>query len=368
MSYQRQRIAVLATFLLLAINSVSFGQQSSELDKGRALMNDGKCPEAIDAFKKHILTNNNEWRAHENIGLCYGRLNKYQEAIPFFEKVIELNAKEFDAYSMLAISYNKTKNFKAAISILDKLIAISPDQANAYYYSGVNFYEDKQYEKAIAAYRKAVQLDPSNGDYKGDLKQAISSFAFNQGVERYDGKEYLAAAKAFEQSAALYPAVETFTNIGLSYGNLHEYPKAVTAFQAAVKIDPNYPAARENLAAAEAAKQAEKEKRIAIWSGIIGAVAEAVITTSRDESSPAKDINQPQGNPNQDAEAVITASVPANSPGGFAADHRLDGRYKLRNAFQYYTFYADGTVKSSAAAAGNYRGGEYAVGSEKNGT
>ena len=76
--------------LLSAFTSVSVAQQANDLDRGRALMTEGKCPEAIDVFQKYLRTNTNDWQAYHNIGLCYGRMGKFQQAIPFFQRTLEI--------------------------------------------------------------------------------------------------------------------------------------------------------------------------------------------------------------------------------------------------------------------------------------
>ncbi len=68
------------------------------------------------------------------------------------------------------------------------------------------------------------------------------------------------------------------------------------------------------------------------------------------------------------AEAQPALMETADVKGGFPASHKLVGRYKSQNGFNYFTFAADGTVKKSFADAGNLRGGDYTVGGQTAGT
>lgn len=191
---------------------------------------------------------------------------------------------------------------------------------------------------------------------KDDSSQAED--LFNQGVDYYSAKDYKKAIKLWEQAAKSKPdEIDIFYGLGLAYFNTHQYTKSVAAFQRVIEIDPNYRSAQKNLATAESAKKAEKEKQKATWAGVLNAVSEA--TKSDDESENGQTRN---GVSNKAAAEAIAASEIPNPAGGFAAGHRLDGRYKLRDTYQFTTFYADGTVETSAAAAGDFRGGDYSTG------
>lgn len=181
---------------------------------------------------------------------------------------------------------------------------------------------------------------------------------FNQGVDYYSAKDYKKAIKVWEQSAKLLPdEPAVFYGLGLAYYNTHQYTKSVAAFQRVTEIDPNYRSVQQNLATAETAKKAEKEKQKATWAGVLNAVSEAVKSDNETESGQTR-----SGESNKAAAEALAASETPNPAGGFTAGHRLDGRYKLRDQYKYTTFYADGTVETSAAAAGDFRGGDYSSG------
>lgn len=196
----------------------------------------------------------------------------------------------------------------------------------------------------------------NSAETKDDSSQAED--LFNQGVEYYDAKDYKKAIKLWEQAAKSLPdEPAVFYGLGLAYYNTRQYTKSVAAFQHVIEIDPNYRSAKQNLATAESAKKAEKEKQKATWAGVLNAVSEAVGDDDKSESGQTR-----SGVSNKAAAESLAASETPNPAGGFAAGHRLDGRYKLRDAYKYTTFYADGTVETSAAAAGDFRGGDYSSG------
>ena len=364
-------LAVMALAILMAaFTSVSVAQQVSDLDKGRALMTDGKCPEAIDAFQKYLRTNNTDWHAYHNIGLCYVRLNKFQQAIPFFQKTIEINSNDTAAYDLLAATYNKVNDRKGAISVMEALVTHSPKLDDAYNDLGYLYYENNQFDKAITAYRKAIQLNPTNEDYKKnlDLAERLSEFLTqsDKAHQYFAAEDYKKAIGAYQQAAKLVPgSAATFYNLGGAFYNSEQYSKAVAAYQEALRLDPNFPQAKEDLADAQTADKGKKASRKAFWSGVAGAVSEALADDKASQAS--GNGNSQQTTETQNGSAETATSAISNAPGGFSAGHVLLGRYKRDGVQQSLTFNSDGTFNRGDAAAGSIRGGEYSAGATSSG-
>lgn len=179
---------------------------------------------------------------------------------------------------------------------------------------------------------------------KDDSSQAEN--LFNQGVDYYGAKDYKKAIKLWEEAAKSMPdEPAVFYGLGLAYYNTRQYTKSVAAFQRVISIDPNYRSAQQNLATAESAKTAEKEKQKAMWSGVLNAVSEA---TTSDES---ENDNKTQ---NGDATSGTGSGL-------------LSGRYRSSRGMLYYTFHTDGTfVKATAGGTadsvyGTERPGTYVI-------
>lgn len=74
-----------------------------------------------------------------------------------------------------------------------------------------------------------------------------------RGNEYYHKKAFDSAAYCFEQLAALKPAnPEIYYNLGNTYYRLNRIPKAILNYERALRLDPEYRAARENLQLAQA--------------------------------------------------------------------------------------------------------------------
>lgn len=188
---------------------------------------------------------------------------------------------------------------------------------------------------------------PDNG------QTAQAETFFNQGVEYANAGDYKKAIKAWEQTAKLAPTSPTvFFNLGTAYYNTKQYSKAIASFQEALRLKPDDSQAKENLAAAEAAEKEKKEKRRALWSGIVGAVTEAVSAVSKDDE------NKSQSSQTQSGGATNEAG-----------SGQLSGRYSNSDqGIRSFTFSTDGTFQRGGASSGSVRGGTYVSGSSNSGT
>ncbi len=230
----------------------------------------------------------------------------------------------------------------------------------------INIFHQKIYAVLFASFAVVIFMvataDAQTG--KTNAEQYIA-----QGEKFFQEENWGKAIKAYEQAAKLTPNDgHIFASLGSAYYNSRQFTKSIAAFQETLRLDPHFPDAKPFLTAAIAAEKAKKERRSAFWKGVAGAIAESVAEADTEKLDETKEENAPQSRQTPNNDIANTGTALANAPGGFAAGHRLDGRYKLRNAFQYFTFYADGTLKSSYAAAGDFRGGDYVAGGEGNGT
>ena len=142
-------------------------------------------------------------------------------------------------------------------------------------------------------------------------------------------KDYKKAAKIYEQLITLSPSDENYFYLGNAYYNSKQYAKAITAYQETLRLDRNYPKAKEYLADAEKAKQAESDKRKSIWNGILNAASEAVKSEDNEEGG-----SKTNGN------VVANGSLPAGKYQ--CRTMMVGGLIQERDSFHIY---ADGTYQ-----------------------
>jgi tetratricopeptide (TPR) repeat protein len=114
--------------------------------------------------------------------------------------------------------------------------------------------EEDYYEQALQAYDQAPHLDPLARRGKGNALAALG---------RYDE-----ALQSLQLSAVLDPRAATYARIGDVYLALRRYSDAVTAYEQAIALDPQFaPAyaslgdALEQLGRTQDAEQARKQAK-----------------------------------------------------------------------------------------------------------
>ena len=161
------------------------------------------------------------------------------------KRMSELQA-AFDA----GVAASKAQNFDEAIASFQKAAAAAPNCHDCYYNIGYAYFQKKDYPNAEAAYKKATELKP-------DYVEAWSALAnvqlrgnapalYNQGVILWNQQKYAEAKDKFEAATKADPKHgEAHYRLGMSYVNLGDMAKAVTAFENYLAADPSGPHAEE---------------------------------------------------------------------------------------------------------------------------
>ena len=190
------------------------------------------------------------------------------------KRMSELQA-AFDA----GVAASKAQNFDEAIASFQKAAAAAPNCHDCYYNIGYAYFQKKDYANAEAAYKKATEVKPDyveawsalanvyNMQSKLDEALAASNKAaelssggpagaaggggnapalYNQGVILWNQQKYAEAKDKFEAATKADPKHgEAHYRLGMSYVNLGDMAKAVTAFENYLAADPSGPHAEE---------------------------------------------------------------------------------------------------------------------------
>jgi tetratricopeptide (TPR) repeat protein len=195
-----------------------------------------------------------------NLGYSYSELKEYQKAIDAYKKVIKIDPNDYKAHNNMGDAYLKLKEYQEAIGAYKEVIKITSDFSAMFD-------------------RKLVKIDPS--DYKpisvldkdpfeignvfmtvGDIKPISADIAYSMVFGDYDNfktydnmgyaygelKEYQKAIDAYKAAIKIKPNKhETHYNMGNAYRKLKEYQKAIDAYKEAIKIKPDYDKAKRSL-------------------------------------------------------------------------------------------------------------------------
>jgi tetratricopeptide (TPR) repeat protein len=178
-------------------------------------------------------------------------------------------------------------NYDEAIAKFNEVVAKVPTCSDCYTRIGSAYLAKKQYDDAETAFKKSVEIKPSAEAYNGlanlyntqkkfDLAADASSKAaelsagapggggaeasYNQGVILFNSQKFADAKTAFEAAVKADPNMAlAHYQLGMTALNLGQIPQAVESLQTYLKLDPNGPKAAEVKAALPALEQMVKK-------------------------------------------------------------------------------------------------------------
>jgi tetratricopeptide (TPR) repeat protein len=145
---------------------------------GKALLRDGKVPEAIEELQQTVKLDPQNGEAHYQLGLALARAGRKEEAQPELRNGRELvSTDDRNQNANLDIIEGRSALDKGdldqAAAKFRHAISLRPDSSDAQRYLGMLLDKQGDSEGAVAAYKKAVELNP------GDLsaRQGLESLA-----------------------------------------------------------------------------------------------------------------------------------------------------------------------------------------------
>jgi len=166
-------------------------------------------------------------KMREKLGESLASVQKY-DAPP--ENVTTPSLEALQAYSLGYQAY-KRDDFAAAVPLFQRAISLDPNFAMAYALLGVSYADLGEDTRAAENTRKAYELRERASERE--------KFYIAARYEHFVTGNLEAARKAYELWAQTYPRDETpHRLLGIIYGALGDYDKALAQAQEAMKLDP----------------------------------------------------------------------------------------------------------------------------------
>ena len=200
----------------------------------------GRYQDAVEAYKQTIRVKPNYAEAYYNLGAAYGELGRYQGAVEAYKQAIKIQPSYAKAYYNLGISYEDLGRHQDAVEAYKQAIKIKPDYVEAHYNLGVTYGKLGRYQDEVEAYKQAIRIKP---DY-------IEAY-YNLGVSYEDLGRHQDAVEAYKEAIRIKPDyADAYINLGAAYGELGRYKDAVEVYNQAIRIKPDYAKAYFNLGVA----------------------------------------------------------------------------------------------------------------------
>jgi len=127
---------------------------------------------AIEHYKKALEINPYYAESHNNRGIVYSKLGRWQEAIKDFSQAIKIKPDYADAHYNRGNAYLNLGRHQDAIESYKQAIRIKPDWAEAHCNLGAAYLDLGRYQEAIEAYKQAIRIKPDLAEAHYNLGNA----------------------------------------------------------------------------------------------------------------------------------------------------------------------------------------------------
>jgi len=190
----------------------------------------------IELWNHAIQATEDNYMAHNNLGLALFTEGKANEAIAHYNQVIRI--RPFDAVPRhnKGVVYTRSGQYQMAIENYDEAIRVNPDDAEAYHAKGNIYLGLGQHQKAVGNLSKAIALKPDN-----------PAIYYNRGTAYIHLAQYQQAIADYSKAVALNPAYfDAYNNRAFIYLRLGRYQQAVEDYSQAIRLKPDYADAYNN--------------------------------------------------------------------------------------------------------------------------
>lgn len=250
-SYQnlKQQFDKYNTDIKVANNLLNVSDQntSAYLQRGVAKEFVGDYNAAIADYKKITEISPNDWFAYTKLADTEYALAKYDDAIKHYSQVITIKTANrqdaTDEYYKMGLAKKQLKQYKEAIADFDQIQTSSLTEKilMANFQRGLIYYELQDYQKALTYFSSVSKNEWIKAKFYIGKCYYQLYLKTKDAIQTTNGKAYVEAA------IKDYPSFKEGHNLtGLTYISFNWYDMAISEFDIAIKLDPDYKEAIKN--------------------------------------------------------------------------------------------------------------------------
>ncbi|MGK7874265.1 MAG: tetratricopeptide repeat protein [Xenococcaceae cyanobacterium] len=205
------------------------------IDRGNQLWRLKRISEAVAAFDRAIELKPDFFIAWFAKGFALGFNQQYQEALTACNRATKLKPDYYDAWRCKAGALQELQRFDAALIALNKALKINPNNSADWATQGELRLALKQYRGALESFDKAIEMRKKQG-----LPQS-AWILNNRGFVLLVMQQYLEALSFFERAITIdpnYPPV--WNNKGWALSGLNRDEESLEAYEKAVELNPKF--------------------------------------------------------------------------------------------------------------------------------
>ncbi len=162
--------------------------------------------------------------------VSYEGAGKYESALMSLDEAIQLQNDYVDAWIIKGIILSKIGKCSEAIKCYDKVIELETNSADAWRLKSAVYTSQNLNQKSVECLEKAVELNPNSLEFRLSLANAL------QRLKRFED-----ALKCYAQAKMQMPndpLIDYY--IGVMWGNMADYEKALASFEIALRLKPDF--------------------------------------------------------------------------------------------------------------------------------
>jgi tetratricopeptide (TPR) repeat protein len=203
---------------------------------------------SITLFEHAIQVTDNNYLAHNNLGVALSDAGKRKEAVAHYREAIRIKPSYENAYFNLGNNLSTQGRTDEAILCYQEALRLRANYAKAHNNLAALLISKKMFKEAIGHYQEALKTDPTNPRTHYNLGAAWMSIDY-----------YEEAIGQFQQALGINPRfIEAHNAWGIALARSGKTGEGIEHFREALRLNPNYAPARNNL---ETALEVQKKSR-----------------------------------------------------------------------------------------------------------
>jgi protein O-mannosyl-transferase len=195
---------------------------------------------SITLFEHAIQVTDNNYLAHNNLGVALSDAGKKEEAMAHYREAIRIKPSYENAHFNLGNNLSAQGRIDEAVICYQEALRLRPNYAKAHNNLARLLILKKMFKEAIGHYQEALKMEPTN-----------SGMHYNLGIAWMSIDHFEDAIGQFQEAVRINPRfVEAHNAWGIALARLGKADEAIDHFRAALRIKPNFRAADDNLRAA----------------------------------------------------------------------------------------------------------------------
>jgi len=214
-------------------------------DYGRALQKESKWAQAEEQYKIALGFESSDFKSHMNLATVLMAQAKYDAAAWHTEEALRLKPNVGELHLSYASLLQRLGRGDEAGPHYEAAVRLMPDSAEAHYNYALFLASTRKENDALSELRRVVQLKPDHVDAQLQLADALFAKSDLEGAKAH----YLAALRGDPKLTVAY------NNLGKLFLSEGQISQAIVQFSEALRLNPEYKEAEENLQIAKASDQ-----------------------------------------------------------------------------------------------------------------